>query len=68
LRDSSDDPLIVDGLLNGNFNATRTPREIREFVRKTREKPPVTMSMSYASRKRLRPLKTLDAVRTMPIG
>jgi hypothetical protein len=39
LRDSSDDPLIVAGLLNGNISATRTPREIlrirEENARKT---------------------------------
>jgi hypothetical protein len=39
LRDSFDDPPIVDGLLNGNFGATRTPREIQrireENARKT---------------------------------
>jgi hypothetical protein len=58
LRDSSGEPLIAAALLNGNISATSATREIGDFTRKTREKPSATPPMPYASRKRLRPLKT----------
>jgi hypothetical protein len=60
-------PLFADALLNGNISATRMPPAIGDFTRKTREKPSAALPMSYATRKRLRPRKTLTSDPEVPI-